>query len=329
MMRRIAKSVLGASLALCGAFYVSPASSQTVPAAPGVWSTAAPLPLAHSEVAVAAVNGIIYVEGGSVAGRMAIEFNEAYDPVSRQWRERAPLPRPLTHLGVTGMNGKLYVVGGFSDPLKDHVGAVDTAYEYNPASNSWRSLAHMKSPRGSVGVAALNGKIYAVGGRGLDLVTVDTTEVYDPLTNQWTELNALPRARDHLAVVAAEGKIHAIGGRFGSSRDNTGMHDIYDPATNTWQPGLPLPTPRSSVAATLYQGLIVVDGGECNAGVTFDQNEAYDVKASRWTTLATMPAGRHGFGAAAIGDAIYFAGGALGCGGGGLTNELLAFRLAK
>jgi len=287
------------------------------------------MPIAHSEVAVAAVNGIIYVEGGSLAGRMALEFNEAYDPATHQWRERAPLPRPLTHLGVTGMNGKLYVIGGFSDPLRDHVGAVDTAYEYNPATDSWRTLAPMKSPRGSVGVAALGGKIYAVGGRGLDLMTVDTAEVYDPATNQWTELAPLPRARDHLAVVAAAGKIHAIGGRFGSSRDNTNMHDIYDPATNTWQPGAPMPTPRSSVAAALYHGSIVVDGGECNAGVTFDQNEAYDLKTARWITLSAMPAGRHGFGAAAAGDTLYFAGGALGCGGGGLTNELLTLRLTN
>ena len=185
-----------------------------------------PMPIAHSEVAVAAVNGIIYVEGGSLAGRMAVEFNEAYDPASHQWHARAPLPRPLTHLGVAGLNGKLYVIGGFSDPLKDHVGAVDTAYEYNPATDTWRALAHMKSARGSVGVAALNGKIYAVGGRGLDPDDGRHDRSLRSATNQWTELAALPRARDHLAVVAADGKRHAIGGRFGSSRDNTDMHDV-------------------------------------------------------------------------------------------------------
>ena len=75
------------------------------------------------------------------------------------------------------------------------------------------------------------------------------------------------------------------------------------------------------------RGLIVVDGGESNAGVTFNQNEAYDVGAGRWIPLAPMPAGRHGFGAAAVGDTLYFAGGALGCGGGGLTAELLTLRV--
>lgn len=294
----------------------------------GAWSKMTPLPVAHSEVAAAAVGGKIYVEGGTLsADRMAAGFNEEYDPASGRWRDRAPLPRDLTHLGVTGMDGKLYVIGGFSDPTRDHVGAVDTAYAYDPTTDRWRMLAHMKHPRGSVGVAALGGKIYAVGGRGLDLATVATTEVYDPRANRWSELAPLPRARDHLAAVAVDGKLHVIGGRFGSSRDNTGMHDVYDPATNTWEPAPAMPTPRSSVAAALYHGLIVVDGGECNGGVTFNQNEAFDPKAGRWIALAPMPAGRHGFGAAAVGDYVYFAGGALGCGGAGVTDELLALRL--
>jgi len=42
-------------------------------------------------------------------------------------------------------------------------------------------------------------------------------------------------------------------------------------------------------------------------------------------TLAPLPAGRHGHGAAAIGNDIYFVGGALMPGGGGVTGELLMF----
>jgi hypothetical protein len=318
------------SLALIGTVLMlgvalsAPSQSQT---AAGVWTKKAPLPIAHSEVGVAAVDGRIYVEGGTIPDRFVQGLNEEYDPATDRWRERAPLPRELTHLGVTGLNGKLYVIGGFSDPTRDHVGAVDTAYEYNPKTDTWRMLAHMKRPRGSVGVAALGGKIYAIGGRGLDLQTVATNEVYDPVTNHWTELAPLPKARDHLAAVAVGGKIHIIGGRFSGSRDNTALHDVYDPATNSWQTAAPMPTARSSVAAALYRGLIVVDGGECNNGVTFNENEAYDTRTGSWMTLATMPAGRHGFGAAAVGDTLYFPGGALGCGGGGITNELLAFTL--
>src|SRR5437667_9345946 len=94
----------------------------------------------------------------------------------------------------------------------------------NTIRQARRTLTPMKSPRGSVGVAALNGKIYAIGGRGVDTVTVATHEVYDPATNKWSDLAPLPKARDHLAVIAVDGRIHAIGGRFNATVDNNGMH---------------------------------------------------------------------------------------------------------
>ena len=74
--------------------------------------------------------------------------------------------------------------------------------------------------------------------------------------------------------------------------------------------------------------LIRYSGGECKAtGGTFSENEAYDPKTNRWLKLAALPSGRYGFGAAAIGQYVYFVGGALGCDGGRLSNQLLEFDL--
>ena len=187
------------------------------------------------------------------------------------------------------MNGKIYVVGGFTRNV--HMGALDVAFEYDPGRDTWRTLAPMKSPRGSVGLAALNGKLYAIGGRGVDTVTVATHEVYDPATNKWSELEPLPKARDHLAVVAVDGRIHAIGGRFNATVDNTGMHDVYDPAANSWKSAAPMPTPRSAMAVTFYRGLFVIAGGECKNRKTFTENEGYDPKTVRWVSLASMAIG--------------------------------------
>jgi N-acetylneuraminic acid mutarotase len=308
-----------------------PADSQNgMPA--GVWTTKAALPAAHSEVGVTTVNGKIYIVGGTVdLGTMALPLNEEYDPASNRTRERSPLPRPLSHVGLVGLNGKVYVVGGFSDLQADHTGAVDSLFVYDPATDTWRTLAPMKEPRGSVGATVAHGKIYAIGGRGLDLKTVATNEVYDPASNRWTELAPLPKARDHLAAVTVDDKIHIVGGRFGSSRDLTGLHDVYDPATDTWSSAPPLPTARSSVAAAVYHGLIVVDGGECNNGAIFNQNEGYDVKTQRWIALTSMPIGLHGFGAAAVGSTLYFVGGANECGGGAakVSATIFAFNLPQ
>jgi hypothetical protein len=76
----------------------------------GRWLTKAAIPTARSEVAVAEVNGKIYVLGGFAPQGQSV--NEEYDPATDRWRSRAALPRPLNHAGTAGLNGKLYLIGG-------------------------------------------------------------------------------------------------------------------------------------------------------------------------------------------------------------------------
>lgn len=292
----------------------------------GSWSRKAPLLAKRAEVGVAGLDGKIYVVGGTTPGDQASPLNQEYDPASDRWRDRAPLPHGLSHPGVGALNHKLYAIGGFSGGGV-HVGALDLVFEYDPAKDAWRSLAPLSSPRGSVGVAAVDGKIHAIGGRGLDKMTVATHQVYDPSTAKWIEAAPLPTARDHMGVIVVDRKIHVIGGRTAGSSDNTNLHDVYDPATHSWRSAAPLLTARSSGAATFYHGLILYAGGECKDGKTFSENEAYDSKTNRWLALSPLPPGRHAFGAAAIGEYAYFTGGALGCGGGSPSDELLVFRL--
>jgi N-acetylneuraminic acid mutarotase len=291
----------------------------------GRWSAKTPMPTQISEVTVAAANNKIYVIGGSTKELVDHRQNLEYDIANDSWRERAPLPRGLTHAGATSLKGKIYVVGAFT--ASGHGDAVNLVYEYDPATDSWRTLAPLKSPRGSVGVTVLNGKIHAIGGRGVDKVTVTTHEVYDPASGKWSELAPLPKARDHLAVVAGDAFIHAIGGRLNASTEKVDLHDIYNPATNSWQAGPPLPTARSGVAGALYQGKIFVAGGECRDKRTYPENEAFDLKSGRWTSYTPMVMGRHGFGAVTVGRNLYFAGGAVECGGGQRSDELLVFNL--
>jgi N-acetylneuraminic acid mutarotase len=317
--------IAGTCLALASLSVARPALSQSS-GSQGSWSTKASLLTPRAEVSVALVDGRIYVLGGAAHGRTASQLNQEYDPATDRWRERAPLPHAMTHVGAVGFNGKLYAIGGFTKDV--HVGALDLVFEYDTATDTWRQLAPLSSPRGSVGVAMLDDKIHAIGGRGLDQITVSTHEVYDTSTGKWSRAAPLRTARDHMGVIVVDGKIHVIGGRTAGNADNTNLHDVYDPATNSWQSAAPLPTARSSGAAAYYHGLILYAGGECRgSGDTFSENEAYDPKTNRWLTLAALPTGRHGFGAAAIGQYAYFTGGALGCGGGRLSDQLLVFSL--
>jgi serine/threonine-protein kinase PknK len=106
----------------------------------------------------------------------------------------------------------------------------------------------------------------------------------------------------------------------------TASPSTYDPTADTWSQAPPLPTPRSAMAATLYKNTIVVFGGKCRDSKTFAENEGYDVASGQWKTL--QPAeGRHGCGAATVGDRAYFVAGAHGCGSTEVSKELRVFTL--
>src|SRR5262249_58440526 len=105
------------------------------------------------------------------------------------------------------LNGKIFTFGGFTSSV--HQGAGDVVFEYDPASDRWRTLAPMKAPRAAVGVAVIAAKIHVIGGPGLDAVTGATHEVYHPPRGTGSEAAPLPKARDHQAAVAGAGRIQA------------------------------------------------------------------------------------------------------------------------
>src|SRR5207249_11131247 len=88
----------------------------------GKWSEKARLPEPRGGVAVALLNGKIYVLGGSARGRDDQQLVEEYDPSTDRWRERAPMPRGLRHAGAVGRNATIYVP--CRSPRTPHLGAL-------------------------------------------------------------------------------------------------------------------------------------------------------------------------------------------------------------
>ena len=299
----------------------------------GEWSRRAPMADLRTEPGTVALDGKLYVIGGSTKAVDDLATALVYDPATDTWADIATMPRGLNHVSAVAAGGKVYAVGGFSgrvpgsrETRRVHQGAEPFVFAYDPRANSWSTMAPLSAPRGSVGVAVVDGKIHAIGGRGLDVKTVPIHEVFDPATGKWSEAAPLPRKRDHMAVIAARGLIHVIGGRTDDRDDNVGDHDIYDPATNSWRSAPPLPTPRSGGQSALIGNLIIVYGGE-NSKKTFDEVEAFDLDQNIWLSLPRAPTGLHASAGASIGDTIYFPGGSTGPGGDGTTAQLLTLRL--
>lgn len=283
------------------------------PVAAVEWGERAPLPEANSEIAVAELDGLIYVIGGYPSSRVTVSSVQQYDPAADSWTLVAPLPGPVNHAMAAAAQGKLYVIGGQSGASGGGP-FLDTVFEYDPAESTWSQRTSMPTARGGGAAAVIDGKIYVAGGRpprGSDFA------VYDPGSDAWTTLPDLPTARNHLAVAAVDGRVYVVGGRFGAGfrSEMTNVLEIYDPATNAWTAGPPMPTVRGGLNAVAANGCLHVFGGEGSGGV-FAEHQLYDPAAGEWRTLEPMPIPVHGVtGAAFLDGLIYLPGGGTAVGG--------------
>jgi len=277
------------------------------PAMDGNWDVQTPLPVPTQEVAVTACAGKVYVLGGLIGPDADTNGVWVYDPGTKVWSAAAPYPgESVDHPGAACVDGKVYLIGGLH-----HVGsAFKTVLQYDPATNSWTQKADLPLPRGAMGVAVYNGKIYAAGGLGYPAKA--DLFAYDPVANTWQTLAPMPTPRDHLVLEEAGGKLYAIGGRNVTLDTVTAATEMYDPATNTWSARAPMPIARAGIASANLHGHIQVWGGEGPSGTptgTYPQGHDYDPKTNTWNTIAGEPTPRHGTDAAVIGDVAYIPGG--------------------
>jgi Kelch motif len=159
----------GLSVALVSALIVpvmtTPASAQDK----GTWTAVSTMPSGTGDSAVAALDGKIYVFGGSTfrphilpdssdmgSGTWGSTVNYEYEPKTDTWRERAPLPIGLSHISAVALNGKLYTFGGFTNLV--HKNPQTLALAYDPTTDKWQELAPMSTALGSVSVAVVDGK---------------------------------------------------------------------------------------------------------------------------------------------------------------------------
>src|SRR5439155_1156169 len=107
-------TALGAPLLVgcLGASTSSPAPIEV--AAPGRWTSLAPLPTPRQEVAVAALRGHIWVMGGFGAAAEPTAAAESYDPATNAWTARPLLPTAVHHAAAVTVGERLFVLGGYA-----------------------------------------------------------------------------------------------------------------------------------------------------------------------------------------------------------------------
>ncbi len=168
--------------------------------------------------------------------------------------------------------------------------------------NTWVSKASMNTARANLGVVAVNGEIYAIGGddvfglynqdqgfyAGLNGGTVNTNEEYNPITDSWIYKAPMSTARESFAVAVYQSKIYCIGGLtsvpfYGLNTQVVSViNEVYNTANNTWQTKASLPSKEWPIKASVVNGLIYVIS---HSGETYAYNPAND----SWVTKSKAP----------------------------------------
>src|SRR6202048_5223260 len=226
-MPRFLRQVAGFVAVTVGAICASPAAR-----AQGSWVKLAQFPEPAEEISGASAGGKMYVFAGLAPVWKPLGMVYEYDPASDRWAKKKSMALPSHHVAFTTYRDKIYAFGGFVLPESGPPGwvPIHNAWEYDPATDTWKALAPMPSKRGSALAAVVNDKIYVVGGAttipgsketavfpARPHISVGTIEEYDPAANTWRERSAMPTPRNHAAIGVVAGKIYVIGGGGGGA----------------------------------------------------------------------------------------------------------------
>jgi N-acetylneuraminic acid mutarotase len=184
--------------------------------------------------------------------------------------------------------------------------------------DSWTTLEPMPTARSSLGVAVVDGKIYAIGGWNGSYLAIN--EMYDPDTDTWTTKQSMPTERTGPAIAVFNNKIYVIGGIIGESNPSysgyTGITEVYDPLTDTWETKKPMPTASAYLDANvvgdkiyLITGLTYSDVYPFQGGT--DKNQVYDPTNDSWNTKSPIPSGNWAYTSAVVDNKIYVMGAGL------------------
>lgn len=200
-----------------------------------------------------------------------------YDPLGDAWIKGPAIPeaRRRGSAGAVESGGKFYLVVGNT---LGHTGPGSVFLdEFDPATNAWTPLADAPRSRDHFQAAAVNGRIYAMGGRQsvkaqpiyVDLEKVD---VYDIAAKTWSTLPSpagdLPTKRSG-AILAPLGNDILFAGGSNPPVFATGAYnlvDAFNTATHTWRPLAPMNRGRQVTGGFVNNGGFYVASGSGGTG---------------------------------------------------------------
>ena len=237
--------------------------------------------------------------------------NENRPRVNAQLIRTGTLSEARLSICVAAAGDKILFNSGYLEPDCEGSRKVDI---YDIATNTW---SVSERPRGSLiggsgdydmAVAVAGSKLFFAGGDVLKGCTdwhASTLLTYDAATNKWDSLDNSPVTGLGIAGTSVGNKILFAGGSAHNNRNT--VVNIYHLSTNSWS-SASLSEGRSvGHAAIRVNNKVYIIGGEGPNGFSSTM-DIYDNVTNAWST-GTMQKARAYFGAIAVNDKLYLAGG--------------------
>lgn len=234
------------------------------------------------------------------------------DPDSLAWHKLSEMPAKSFNQCVAVMDGFLYVAGGEdqNDARNQAKHAVSNLCRYDPRFNTWLHLASMRQRRTHFSLSALDGQLFAIGGRSAEGI-LSTVECYVPSSNAWQPRAVMEMPRCCHASATVNGTILVTGGYINSAYSRTVSR--YDPTTDSWARAADLSTPRGwHCAASLRDRAYVVGGSQLGPrGERVDvlPVESFNPATGQWSYVAPLPVGVSTAGLTSVEGRLYLLGG--------------------
>jgi hypothetical protein len=186
--------------------------------------------------------------------------------------------------------------------------------------NTWFPCSSMAEKRLYPGAAAVNGKVYVMGGyykRYTSLtntwkqVVLASVEEYDTSARHWTLRAPMPCAKYGFATAVVNGKIYVFGGMQSQLSRSV---ERYDPLLNQWDSIGQMPSTRVLHSAAVVNGKIYLFGGQVNDTLISNAIDEFNPATLQWRSAGIMSKPRLLHQVVAAGSHIYVLGGKGGSG---------------
>ena len=253
------------------------------------WSALCEMPDSRYHCGGAVVGGKVYVVGGLDRNRDTTNSVYMYDPSVDTWNSSIPSMKSKRQCpGVAVLNDRIYAVGGFNreERMLNTAEVLDMTVG---GTQEGRNIANMNTKRSSVGLAAINGRLYAVGGLDDNETRLSSAEYYDPERNVWSPVASMSVPRYGAGLGVLNGVLYCVGGESNTGQVKT--VERYNEDTNTWSLVAEMSHSRQYPRVISHKGCLYVIGGY-DGHTELSSVEMYDPKANTWTLVSSMSVGR-------------------------------------